>query len=109
MKPTFIQSPLWLIAILTLFTTCGHDQDAGETPSPADIYITIDSEGVLAYAQPGDEVPDFISMYNGEADYQARTHGAANLVTELVPGQQVNVWSCVTHCTGRRKPSNRKW
>ncbi len=55
------------------------------------ILVDIDVDDVIQNAAPGDEVPEFVRMYNGNADYMADVSGEANLVTELAAGDEM-VW-----------------
>lgn len=83
-----------VVAILAggFFTSCDNNNEAAlELPDAKTIFIDIDIAQVIEQATPGDEVPDFVKMYNGKGDFKARTNGEANLITEVVAGDEV-IW-----------------
>ena len=84
---------IFVFSIVQLLSTC---EDANTTeldiePEANTIFIDIDVEKLLLEANPGDEVPQFVQMYNGAANHNTGTAGEANLVTELSAGDNI-IW-----------------
>lgn len=80
------------LSIATSFVSCDNSNDTPlELPATKSIFIDIDVAQVVSQATPGDEVPDFVKMYNGESDFKARANGEANLITEVVAGDEI-IW-----------------
>ena len=87
---------MWkLSAFLSILVITGCQSDKSESPevfSPVStVFIDIDVQELLKVAQTGDEVPEFVNMYNGEANHANHTNGEANLITEVIAGEEI-VW-----------------
>lgn len=91
-KNTLVRSSSIALLIVALIS-CNADlsDDINRQSETKSIYIDIEKDKVLAQARPGDEVPDFVKMYNGLSNYIVSRAGAANLTTEVSAGDEV-IW-----------------
>jgi len=55
------------------------------------VLIDIDVSRLLAEGVKTQEVPEFVMMYNGEANHSQGTNGEADLITEVSPGDEL-IW-----------------
>lgn len=87
---------LSLIGAALFMTVCGCKEANLIESSTQEVFIEIDAERLVKEAQSGDEVPDYVAMYNGEDDFNARTNGEANLVSTFAAGDEV-IWTLGTN------------